>query len=108
MMMRARFEAMLKSASSIDWRFELALVLARETGHRIGAIRMLRWNDVDFAHARIHWRADADKIGFEHTVPASEAALEARCERHCIAGRLSVAPGCSLLPRARRSRARGT
>jgi integrase len=107
MMMRARFEAMLKSASSIDWRFELALVLARETGHRIGAIRMLRWNDVDFAHARIHWRADADKIGFEHTVPASEAALEAL--RAALHRRQAIGGAwVFLLPRARRSRARGT
>ena len=27
----------------IGWRFHVALVLAHETGHRIGAIRKLRW-----------------------------------------------------------------
>ena len=45
-------------------QFQLALVLAHDTGHRIGAIRMLRWSDVDLKAARVRWRAENDKIGF--------------------------------------------
>jgi integrase len=52
--------------------FELALVLAHETGHRIGAIRQLRWSDVHLGEKRILWRAENDKIGMEHCPPLSE------------------------------------
>jgi integrase len=45
------------------------LVLAHETGHRIGAIRQLRWSDVDLKEKRILWRAENDKIGMEHSPP---------------------------------------
>jgi len=71
------YRALLHVAGAVDWRFELALVLAHETGHRIGAIRQLRWEDVDLERGRIRWRGSADKIGFEHTAPASTRALEA-------------------------------
>ena len=36
---QAEYEALLRVAGEVDWRFRVALVLARETGHRIGAIR---------------------------------------------------------------------
>jgi len=71
------YQALLHMAGEVDWRFELALVLAHETGHRIGAIRQLRWEDVDLERGRIRWRGAADKIGFEHTAPASARASEA-------------------------------
>jgi integrase len=48
-----------------------ALVLANETGHRIGAIRKLRWSDVDLKAKRVTWRAEDDKIGMEHSPPLS-------------------------------------
>jgi len=38
---------LLEVAPGVDWRFYVALVLAHETGHRIGSIRRLRWSDVD-------------------------------------------------------------
>lgn len=62
-------------ASDIDPHFELALVLAHETGHRIGAIRKLRWADVDLKAKRILWRAENDKIGMEHAPPLSDEAI---------------------------------
>ena len=40
--------ALLKVSRRVDWRFHVALVLAHETGHRIGAIRQLQWGDIDF------------------------------------------------------------
>ena len=37
------YRALLEVSRKVDWRFHVALVLAHETGHRIGAIRQLRW-----------------------------------------------------------------
>lgn len=45
---QAEYEALLGIASLVDWRFRLSLVLAHETGHRIGAILNLWWTDIDF------------------------------------------------------------
>ena len=41
------YRALLKVSRRLDWRFRVALVLAHETGHRIGAIRQLRWSGID-------------------------------------------------------------
>ena len=40
---------------------ELALVLAEATGRRLGSIRALEWDDIDFERATIRWSAEADK-----------------------------------------------
>jgi len=48
----AEYRALLGVSRGLDWRFHVALVLAHETGHRIGAIRNLRWSDVDFEGVR--------------------------------------------------------
>jgi len=50
-------------------RLELALVLAEATGRRLGAVRQLKWEDVDFVRKTIRWRAAADKKGKETVVP---------------------------------------
>jgi integrase len=71
-------------AQSIDWRFEVALVLAHETGHRIGAIRLLRWSDVDFEREVVVWRAQNDKTGTEHVTPLSLDATAALLVGHTI------------------------
>jgi integrase len=57
--------------------FPLALVLAHETGHRIGAIRQLRWSDIDFSNKQVLWRGENDKIGMQHRAPLSTEALRA-------------------------------
>jgi integrase len=62
-------------AGQVGARFELALALAHETGHRVSAIRLLRWSDIDLEKGRVRWRAENDKIGFEHTTALSEDAL---------------------------------
>jgi len=74
---QGRYRAMLKVAGSVDWRFRLALVLAHETGHRIGAIRNLRWSDADLERARMRWRGETDKLGREHVTPLTGAAVKA-------------------------------
>ncbi len=71
------YRELLKVACRVDWRFRVALVLAHETGHRIGAIRQLRWADIDFEGRTILWRAEHDKSGHEHTTPVTSDALAA-------------------------------
>ena len=70
----------------------LALIIAHETGHRIGAIRSLRWSDIDLEAEIICWRGSADKTGKEHSTPISEGGLNALKE----AQRLSLAIGEAL------------
>ena len=77
MMEPARYRKMLAVAQEVDWRFYTALVLAHETGHRIGAIRALRWSDIDLAGQCVHWRKTNDKIGLEHVTPLTDAAIAA-------------------------------
>jgi integrase len=71
----AQYVKLREIAPKVDGSFELALVLANETGHRIGAIRQLRWSDVDLNEKRILWRAENDKIGMEHSPPLSGEAV---------------------------------
>ena len=71
------YRALLEVSGRMDWRFHLALILAHETGHRIGAIRQLRWFDIDFEGGTILWRAEHDKSGHEHVTPVTDEALDA-------------------------------
>ena len=71
------YRALLKVSSRVDWRFRVALVLAHETGHRIGAIRKLRWRDIDFQGREVRWRAENEKTGYEHVTPLTDEALAA-------------------------------
>ena len=70
----AEYEALLGVSLAVDWRFNVALVIAHETGHRIGAIRKLRWSDVDMEAGVIRWRAEHEKTGYEHQTPVTAAA----------------------------------
>ena len=73
----AEYEALLKASLRMDWRFRVALVIAHETGHRIGAIRQLRWSDIDMEGRTIRWRAEHEKTGHEHRTPVTFEALAA-------------------------------
>ena len=96
------YEALLGVAVEVDWRFRVALVIAHETGHRIGAIRQLRWSDVDLEAGVIRWRGEYEKTGYEHRTPATPAALaileEVRRKNPGVVMRL-----CCLRGRTRRS-----
>ena len=72
---QTEYEALLKASVSMDWRFRVALVIAHETGHRIGAVRQLRWSDIDFESGTIRWRAEHEKTGYEHRTPVTSEAL---------------------------------
>ena len=71
---QAEYEALLRVAGEVDWRFRVALVLAHETGHRIGAIRKLRWSDIDLDGRTIRWRGENEKTGYEHRTPVTATA----------------------------------
>ena len=89
------YQALLKVSQEVDWRFHLALVLAHETGHRIGAIRKLRWSDIDLARETIRWRSEHEKTGYEHRTPVTAeaiAALESARERNPVTGSAPVLP----------------
>ena len=73
----AEYVDLLGCSEQVDWRFRVCLVLAHETGHRVGAIRGLQWRDIDLARGTILWRAENEKTGFEHVTPITEAARAA-------------------------------
>lgn len=89
------YRRLVAVAPEVDWRFEVALVLCHETGHRIGAVRQLRWSDIDFESDSIRWRGDTEKTGYEHETPMTAEArsilLKARGESLGI-GDASVLP----------------
>ena len=106
MLSAEEYQALAKVAGQVSQLFELALVLAHETGHRIGSIRLLRWSDLDREDGRVRWRAEHDKIGFEHetflTEPALYALGKARADRPSIGDTwLFPAPGTPSVPCSR-------
>ena len=82
------------SVEQLRWiRLELALVLAEATGRRIGAIRQVRWEDIDYAARSVTWRADADKMGVLWAIDLAEplsAELRRFQARPCGVGGVGV------------------
>ena len=74
------YPALLRVSRQVDWKFRVALVLAHETGHRIGAIRQLCWSGTDFEGGTILWRAEQDKPAYEHITPVTAEAIAALSE----------------------------
>ena len=78
----AQYQALRAAAAVRGSRLECFVAMAWHTGHRASSIRRLRWSDVDLEGARIHWRAELDKIGLDHWNPLhSEAVAILRRER---------------------------
>jgi integrase len=69
------YHALLKVAPNVHPQCALALTMAYETGHRLSAIRNLQWRDIDFAAKTVHWRAETDKVRYDHTNPLTDEAL---------------------------------
>ena len=92
------YRALLKVSWQVGWRFHVALVLAHETGHRIGAIRQLRWTDIDFEGREVRWRAEHEKTGHEHVTPLTDEALAALEEARRMGDGTGDAP---VLPSSR-------
>ncbi len=72
-----QYQSLLAVAPAVDPLCRFLLMLVHETGHRIGAVRHLRWSDVDLKNPqpRINWRAEVDKIRHEHSTPLSAIAV---------------------------------
>jgi len=81
---KEEYQALLEVSREVGWRFRVALVLAHETGHRIGAIRQLRWVDIDFEGEAVRWRAKHEKTGYEHITPVTDEALAALREAQAL------------------------
>ena len=86
------YQALLGVSREVDWRFHVALVLAHETGHRIGAIRHLRWSDIDLEARAIRWRAEHEKTGYEHRTPMTAEAVAVVEEARERSAGIEVAP----------------
>ncbi len=71
------YQALLAVADQVDWRFKGMLILAHETGHRIGAVRQLLSSDIDLDARTIRWRAETEKTGYGHVTPLTMTAEEA-------------------------------
>jgi integrase len=84
----SEYESLLAVSASIHPLFRLALIVVHETGHRIGAVRLLRWADIDSEDQLVRWRGENDKIGYEHktwlTAEAVQALQAARRSRAVI------------------------
>ena len=72
---QAEYAALLHTSLKVDWRFRVALIIAHETGHRIGAVRQLRWSDIDMERGTIRWRGEHEKTGYEHRTPVTVEVL---------------------------------
>ena len=72
-----QYDAMLSVTDQVHPLVRLIIMVAHETGHRIGSIRQLRWEDVDLKQASVIWRAAHDKEGQSHTTPLTLAAVAA-------------------------------
>lgn len=64
-----QFKTLQLVGAEVSQRAECFVCVAWYTGHRAGAIRQLRWSDIDLRTDTIRWRADSDKIGYEHRTP---------------------------------------
>jgi integrase len=65
----AQCTALRRVAAAHSPLAERFVMLAWYTGHRSSAIRQLRWSDIDLHAGVIQWRAEVDKIGYEHRNP---------------------------------------
>src|SRR5207253_39634 len=64
-----QFKTLQLVAAEVSPQAECFVLLAWYTGHRAGAVRQLRWSDLDLDAETIRWRAESDKIGYEHRTP---------------------------------------
>lgn len=87
---RERYEATLAVAADVHAFLPTLLVLANETGRRIGAIRQLQYRDLKLdqgEHGKVRWRKATDKKNRGQTVPISQAA------RRALGSHMSRNPG---------------
>jgi integrase len=71
----SQYDALLEVAEKVHCTFRTALVLAHETGHRLSALRHLRWDDADLVTKVVRWRGEHDKLGYEHETILTDVAV---------------------------------
>ena len=71
-----RCEALRRAAAEHSPMAERFVMMAWYTGHRSSSIRQLRWSDIDLECGTIRWRAETDKVGYEHRNPVHTDLLE--------------------------------
>ena len=64
-----QFVAIRLAAKADSASAELFVMLAWYAGHRAQSVRRLRWSDLDLVAGTIRWRAENDKIRYEHVNP---------------------------------------
>jgi len=84
-----QYEKLLAKAGKVHPLAPLLLVMVHETGHRISAVRRLRWDDVSLSSKSVRWRAEFDKTRREHTTPLTTAAVKALRSGRRAAGVIS-------------------
>jgi integrase len=63
------FSVVRANAAVMSTMAELFVCLLWFTGHRAASVRQLRWDDLDLVSETVHWRADVDKVGYDHRNP---------------------------------------
>jgi integrase len=82
-----RYEALRDACGSIDWRLQLAFVIAYRTGMRRGEIIALQWPEVDLKAGVLRIRAATSKSRRRREVPLRgdmRALLELAKTRHAM------------------------
>lgn len=64
-------------AVDTEWRPRLALILCRETGRRLSAVRRVEMDKLDIAGKSIEWEPGYDKNGKGRITPLSQRAVDA-------------------------------
>ncbi|HEY9226272.1 MAG TPA: tyrosine-type recombinase/integrase [Gemmatimonadaceae bacterium] len=64
---------------------ELFVCLLWFTGHRAASVRQLAWTDIDLKAKTVHWRADVDKVGYDHRNPLHSELVPLLERAHAIA-----------------------
>lgn len=95
----AEIQALMEVAPRVHRYAPLLVRLCYETGHRIGAIRQLDWEDFNLVSRTIHWRQGHDKSKYDHYTPLVDELLP-ELDRHPVRRGL-------LFPAERHGRGKG-
>jgi integrase len=79
------FGVVRTKAAELSLSAELFVCLLWFSGHRAASVRQLHWNDVDRTAKEIHWRAEVDKIGYDHRNPIHPELMLVLERAHAVA-----------------------
>lgn len=84
-----QYEKMRRVASEVHPILPSLLAVVHDSGHRIGAVRQLRWDDVDLKTLDVRWRVEFDKTRREHRTPLTKATAKALRAARKVASAIS-------------------